>query len=201
MSESDVVDLVFPLAAGSLRTDYHLPLWLALRGALPWLSGEGEAGVLPIKGGGHSEGRLILGGRSRLTLRLPHGRVEQARQLAGRSLDLGSELRLGEPHVRPLRATSAQYSPMVAFANCGEAEFLDECAQALEAIEVSGRMVCGKVQVRLGEDGELHGFSLMLHGLSNEHALRLQQRGLGRARKIGCGIFISHRTAVAVGAA
>jgi len=89
---------------------------------------------------------------------------------------------------------------MVALAHRDETEFLDECAQALEAIGVSGRMVCGKAQVRLGEDGEMHGFSLMLHGLSNEHALRLQQRGLGRARKIGCGIFVSHRTAVAVGA-
>jgi len=197
---SEVVDLVFPLAAGNLRVDYPLHLWQALRAALPWLADEADAGILPIKAGGHSEGRLILSPRSRLTLRLPQGRVDQARQMAGLGLDLGSELRLGEPHVRALRPTSAQYSPMVVFGHSGEAEFLAECARALEAIEVSARLVCGRAQARLGETGEVHGFSLMLHGLSIEHALRLQQRGLGSGHKIGCGIFVSHRTAVAVGA-
>jgi hypothetical protein len=66
---------------------------------------------------------------------------------------------------------------------------------------VTGRVVCGKAQVRASETGELRGFSLMVHGLNSEHALRLQQRGLGNARKLGCGIFVSHRTAVAVGSA
>lgn len=200
MSEAIVIDLLFPLAAGSLRTDYPLPLWRALRSALPWLADEEDVAILPIKGGGLSEGRMILGQRSHLTLRIPQNRVEQARKLAGASLDLGGELHLGEPHVRALRPTSAQYSPMVVFGRDGEAEFLAECGRALETIGVSGHMVCGRVQTRLGESGELRGFSLMLHGLSTEHALRLQQRGLGGARKIGCGIFVSHKTAVAVGA-
>jgi len=201
VSDALIIDLVFPLAGGSLFTDYPLPLWLALRGALPWLSEEADAGILPIKGGGHSEGRLMLSQRSQLTLRLPQNRVGQASRLAGLSLDLGSELRLGEPHVRALRPTSAQYSPMVVFGHRGEAEFLDACSQALDGMGISGGLVCGKAQARLGETGEMHGFSLMLHGLSAAHALRLQQRGLGSARKIGCGIFVSHRTAVAVGAA
>ena len=197
---SEVVDLVFPLAAGSLRVDYALPLWRALRAVVPWLEDEADAGILPIKGGGHSEGRLILSPRSRLTMRLPQRRVDQARSLAGVSFDLGSELRLGEPQVRHLRPTSAQYSPMVVFGHSDEAEFLAECARALDALAISARPVCGKAQIRLGEAGEVQGFSLMLHGLSIEHALRLQQRGLGSGHKIGCGIFVSHRTAVAVGA-
>jgi len=201
MSEAIIIDLVFPLAGGSLRTDYPLPLWQALRGALPWLADEADAGILPIKGGGHSEGRLMLSQRSQLTLRLPQARVDQARQLAGRSLDVVGELRLGEPHVRALRPTSTQYSPMVVFGRDDEAAFLAECGRALEAIGVGGNVVCGRVQTRLGETGVMRGFSLMLHGLSAEHALRLQQRGLGSARKIGCGIFVSHKTAAAVGGA
>ena len=116
-------------------------------------------------------------------------------------LDLGGELRLGEPHVRALRRTSTQYSPMVVFGRDDEVEFLAECDRALEALGVGGNVVCGRVQTRLGETGEMRGFSLMVHGLSIEHALILQQRGLGSARKIGCGIFVSHKTAAAVGAA
>jgi len=193
-------DLVFPLAGASLRVDYPLPLWQALRKALPWLAEEADAAILPIKGGSPSQDRLILSQRSQLILRLPQHRIDQARQLAGLSLDLGAELRLGEPHARALRPTSAQYSPIVVVGRDIETEFLAECADALATLAVSGRLVCGKAQARLGETGEVNGFSLMVHGLSAEHALRLQQRGLGSARKIGCGTFVSHRTAVAVGA-
>lgn len=200
----EFVDLVFPLGSGSLRTDYPLPLWQALRGALPWLAEADEIGILPIKGGGLSEGRMILGQRSHLTLRMPRGRIEQAQELAGLALRLGleldGELRLGKPHVRALRPTSTQYSPMVVFGCDDEAAFLAECGRALEAMGVGGNVVCGKAQARRGETGEMRGFSLMLHGLSTEHALILQQRGLGNARKIGCGIFVSHKTAAAVGA-
>lgn len=197
---AEFVELVFPLASGSLRTDYALPLWQALRDILPWLAEDDAIGILPIKGGGISEGRMILGQRSRLTLRLPQHRIDQARTLAGSNLDLGAELRLGEPHVRALRPTSTQYSPMVVFGHADEAAFLAECGRALAAIDVGGHVVCGKAQARLGETGEMRGFSLMVHGLSAAHALRLQRHGLGSARKIGCGIFVSHKTAAAVGA-
>lgn len=201
MSDSnDMVDLVFPLAGESLSIDYPLPLWQALRSALPWLSDETDAGILPIKGGGLSEGRLMLGQRASLILRLPRHRVEQARLLAGAALDLGSALRLGEPHIRALRPTSAQYSPMVTFSGEDEMEFIAICERALESMAIAGRLVCGRAQQRIAEAGEVRGFSLMLHGLSADHALRLQLRGLGNARKLGCGIFVSHRTAVAVGA-
>lgn len=199
MSEVTIIDLVFPLAGAGLRVDYPLPLWRALRAALPWLAEETAAGILPIKGGSHSEGRLILSQRSQLTLRLPQRRIDQARTLAGSCLDLGAELRLGEPHLRALRPTSTQYSPMVVFGHDDEAAFLAECGRALAAIDVSGHVVCGKAQARLGETGEMRGFSLMLHGLSSAHALQLQHHGLGSARKIGCGIFVSHKTAAAVG--
>jgi CRISPR-associated protein Cas6 len=201
---AEFVELVFPLGSGSLRMDYPLPLWQALRDALPWLAEDDEIAILPIKGGGFSEGRMILGQRARLTLRMPRSRIEEAQELAGQGLkfglDPGDELRLGEPHVRALQPTSTQYSPMVVFGHDDEAVFLAECSRALEAMGVGGNLVCGKAQARLGEAGELRGFSLMLHGLSAGHALRLQQHGLGNARKIGCGIFVSHKTAAAVGA-
>ncbi|MCX7174706.1 MAG: hypothetical protein NT159_12465 [Proteobacteria bacterium] len=131
--------------------------------------------------------------------RCRHRRINQARTLAGSRLDLGAGLRLGGPHVRSLRPTSTQYSPMVVFGHDDEAAFLAECGRALAAIDVTGHVVCGKAQARLGETGEMRGFSLMLHGLNSAHALQLQHHGLGSARKIGCGIFVSHKTAAAVG--
>jgi hypothetical protein len=38
----------------------------------------------------------------------------------------------------------------------------------------------------------------MLHALSPEQSLRLQQHGLGPQRLLGCGIFVPHKSAAAV---
>ena len=47
---------------------------------------------------------------------------------------------------------------------------------------------------------EMTTFSMMLHGLGPEQSLRLQQRGLGPHRLLGCGLFVPHKSAAAVGA-
>ena len=198
---SHSVDLVFPLAGQSLRSDYALPLWQALRAALPWLADESDAAILPIKGSSPSAGQLLLNRRAQLTLRLPPTRVAAAKALAGMRLDLGGALQLGEAQVRELRPTAAQYSPLVVFEADDEVQFLAHCERALDSMAVRANLVCGRTQTVGAENGELRGFSLMAHGLALEHALRLQQFGLGRARKLGCGIFVPHKTAHAVGAA
>jgi hypothetical protein len=43
------------------------------------------------------------------------------------------------------------------------------------------------------------GFSLMLDALSPDHSLRMLEAGLGRHRRLGCGLFVPHRSAAAVG--
>ncbi len=198
-----VAELVFPLAGASLRADYAVPLWQALRERLPWLDEEAAAAILPIKGTTPSPDGLLLGQRAQLALRLPEARLEAAAAIAGSILDLGTELRLGEPTRRELRPTSAQYSPMVAMVAAAaddEAGFLAAAERELAALAIAASLVCGKSQTRRGEQGELRGFSLMLHGLAPDQALRLQSLGLGQGRKLGCGIFVAHKTAVAVGA-
>ena len=42
-------------------------------------------------------------------------------------------------------------------------------------------------------------FSMMLHALVPEQSLRLQQHGLGPHRLLGCGLFVPHKSAAAVG--
>ncbi len=198
---SEVVDLVFPLAGDELRADYAMPLWQALRTLLPWLEQEHAAGILPINGGNFSGSRMILNQRAQLTLRLPQTRLADAAALEGINLDLDGRLLLGKPTQRSLRPLPAQHSPMVVLDCENETEFLAECEGQLRGLAIHANVVCGKAQVRQGETVELHGYSLMLHGLSVEHALRLQQLGMGEGRKIGCGIFVPHRTAHAVGSA
>jgi hypothetical protein len=40
----------------------------------------------------------------------------------------------------------------------------------------------------------------MLDGLSREGALRMLDCGLGGHRRLGCGVFVPHKSAAAVGA-
>ena len=41
--------------------------------------------------------------------------------------------------------------------------------------------------------------TLVLHGLSTADSLLAQQRGVGLLRKLGCGVFVPHKSIAAVG--
>ena len=61
------------------------------------------------------------------------------------------------------------------------------------------KVVCGRRRSARAHAGEFAGFGLMLYELSPEHSLSLQKTGLGAGRKLGCGIFVPHKSAAAVG--
>jgi CRISPR-associated protein Cas6 len=79
-----------------------------------------------------------------------------------------------------------------------ELAFLQVVQAELAALGIAGRPICGRLQAM--EADRLHGYSLMLDGLSAEGALRLLEAGLGPHRRLGCGLFVPHKSAAAVGA-
>jgi len=79
-----------------------------------------------------------------------------------------------------------------------ELAFVRAAQAELEALGVACRVICGRHQRT--EGGALQGWSLMLDGLSVTAALRVLDSGLGRHRRLGCGLFVPHRSAAAVGA-
>ena len=46
--------------------------------------------------------------------------------------------------------------------------------------------------------GVRRGFSVLLHGMTPELSLRLQERGLGELRLQGCGIVVPYKSVAAV---
>jgi hypothetical protein len=62
---------------------------------------------------------------------------------------------------------------------------------------VRAQPVCGRWQSL--ERGRLVGCSLMLSGLDREQSLRVLRHGLGGHRRLGCGLFVPHKSAAAVG--
>ena len=196
-----MIDLAFALSGDALPREHRGQLAAALEAALPWLRELPGAGIhrLNVSAGGGAN--ALLSGRTRLTLRVPRERQADAEALAGSELQLGaSRLRVGRPHAHELLPYSALYAHLVA-AQSPEAD--DELASVpavsaeLQSLGVSGRPICGRHQITEGET--LHGFSLMLDSLSAAHSLRVLEAGLGPHRRLGCGLFVPHKSSVAVG--
>ena len=195
-----MIDLAFAVAGEALPRDHRRALAAAIESALPCWPALEQAGVhrLNVSAGGGPQ--ALLSNRTRLTLRVPRERSSEALALEGAELQVGAaSLQVGAPQARELRPYSTLYAHLVAAEEgAEEAEFLDGVAAELSALGVAGRPICGRLQVV--EAGTLRGYSLMLDGLTPAGALRILEAGVGRHRRWGCGIFVPHKSAVAVGA-
>jgi CRISPR-associated protein Cas6 len=194
----DLVDLAYPLA-GTLPTCHRERLAEVLDNWLPGWSAWPGAGLHRLNLSAGPGGTLLMSQRTRLVLRLPRHRVAEASALAGRMLTLGAHaLQLGPAVERALMPWGTLYAHLVATDQPDEAGFMREAEAALRTLGLAGRAICGRHQT--WEGGLLHGHSLMVDGLGAADALRLQQQGLGPHRRLGCGLFVPHRSASAVGA-
>jgi CRISPR-associated protein Cas6 len=206
----DVIDLVYPIACNYLPVDHSYALGQAVVQLLPWLPDEDGAGVHPIQVAISAHGwerpagaddLLHLSKRTRLVIRVPRHRMEDAHSLVGQQLDVrGQELAItGEPGVRPLQPSATLYSRNVALGVDDEDLFLRAAAELLERLDILVRkMLPGKFAAIGTPDGPLTTRSLMLADLSADESLRLQQFGLGPYRYIGCGLFIPYKGIKAV---
>lgn len=192
-----MLDIAFDLEGEAPDRDYRRRLATALEAALPWLADEPEAGVhrLNLAAGGQT----LLSRRTRLTLRVPRARATAVEALSGSVLAVApGTLRLGRPHRRELLPHGTLYAHFVASKDEDEGAFLETVAAELKTLGVPCRTICGRGATL--ESGVLHGYSLMLDGLGAAHAIRVLEAGLGPHRRLGCGIFVPHKSAAAVGA-
>ncbi|MCX7155452.1 MAG: type I-MYXAN CRISPR-associated protein Cas6/Cmx6 [Rhodocyclales bacterium] len=197
-----MVDVVFSLEDGTVGDDHSHSLSLAVRRALPWFDEEPEAGILPLSGLARGNDCMsFVGRRSRLVLRLPMRRVASADFLAGARLDLdGVALTVGASSIRPLfPARGVVYSHFVSVGADDEMEFLERCTSLLAERGLKPQLITGKARELHTAEGMVRGFSLMLHGLGAADSLAVQEAGLGAHRALGCGLFIPHKSVVAVG--
>jgi CRISPR-associated protein Cas6 len=203
----DLVDVLFSLKGRQIPVDHAQALSAALESALPWLADEPDAAVHLIHVAGSQNGwqrpedLLHISRRTKLVLRLPTARLEDARRLVGQTLDLGGHrVEVGEFTTRPLSTQGTMFARyVVSDASESEDAFLRRVADELSAMDVRVRKaLCGKSAVIRTPEGPVHTRSLMLADLSPEEAVRLQRRGLGSGRRMGCGIFIPHKGIEAV---
>ncbi len=203
-----VVDVSYSLSCKCIPNEHAYLLAEALYKALPWLADEELAGIHPVYGAESGNGwerpdteLLFLSRRQKLTLRLPAGRLDEASQLVGQTLDVGGyELSVGKFTTRPLSVLPTLFARnIVARENQSENEFLLDVAEQLKQMDIKvNKMLCGKPgRVEL-PDQTLFTRSLMLADLEKTESIRLQELGLGPARHYGCGLFLPQKGITAV---
>ena len=193
------MDAVFPIGGHTLPRDHAQALQLALCAQLPWLSTDPLAGIHPIKVVQGNDEPALLSKRVRLLLRVEARRADALKALEGLDLSVdGHDLRLGAPHMRELLPHATLYAYKVAAESADEMTFMTAVGRELAELAIDGKRVCGLRQCMRVSGRVLDTFSLMLHELSPEQSVRLQQEGLGPHRLLGCGIFVPHKSAAAV---
>ncbi len=210
----DVVDMVYNISCRSVPLEHAYSFSSAVRDALGWIDQEPQAGIHLIHGAESGNGWirpdqgadevLHLSRRSRIMLRVPRHRIEDAHALTGRTLDIdGHTLEVGAARVKLFATLSTQFARYVVVPEGIEQDdedaFMAYGAEQLRAIGISVRkLLCGRTHVIRHPDGDLFTRSMMLADLEVEEAVLLQQQGIGDYKKIGCGLFIPHKGIKAV---
>ena len=203
--DKSVIDVSYRITCRALPVDHAHALSEAVLKELPWLREEPKAGVHSIhvadSGNGwmrpdNPDDLVFPSRRTRMTLRVPLHRTDDAMALVGTTLDIeGNTLEVGEAAIKELGAVSTLFARyLVANDQDDEEEFLAKIADELKALGVRPRkMMCGISKTIATPDDTIRTRSLMLADLSHEESVLLQQSGLGEHRHLGCGIFIPHK--------
>lgn len=193
-----MIDIAFPVEGGALPPDHRQALADALERALPWLAGVPGAGVHRLNLVSGAAGEALLSRRTRLKLRVPRERADATCALAGAALVVATRrLRVGSAQRRELVDHRTLYAHFVAADDGDELAFMRAVDGELARLGVRCRPICGLPQTI--EAGSLRGFSLMLDGLAPDQSLAVLEAGVGAHRRLGCGLFVGHKSAAAVG--
>lgn len=210
----DIIDVGFKVICQSLPLEHAHELYSALHEIWPWLNDEPMFGIHQIHGAESGNGwlrpddteneLLYLSRRARMYVRTPNHRLEEVKNLQSQVLDIaGHTLEIGSSIVKPLSTQSEQFSRYVIVEENEqtETEFLKRVVDELHdkfGIKVR-KIMCGKPHTIKVPEGVIQTRSVMIADLEPEIAVKLQQHGIGRGRKLGCGLFLPHKGIKAVG--
>ena len=201
----DVVDMVFSIACKTLPLDHAYSLSQAVQEILPWLAQEEGAGVHAIhvaeSGNGwvrpnEVDAILYPSRRTKLRVRVPKHRIEEGKNLTGKTLDLeGHAVSVKEVSVKPLSDYPTVFSRYIVTEGFEtETAVLEEMVKQLKAMGIKPKkLLCGTESIITTPDKAIRTRSLMLADLSVEESVTLQMKGLGTHRWLGCGLFIPHK--------
>lgn len=205
-AREEIVDVSFRLPGGRLPVDHAYALFREISNALSWFADEpaarlhqvhtAESGSGWIRPEASSGEELHLSRRTKLTLRVPERRAEDALALSGRSMDIsGYSLTPGTGKVVRLEPASTLLARhVVCEENEEESRLVLRLTETLRETGVNGAtLICGRTHRIVTTESVLHTRSVVVTNLDPDGAMSLLRNGLGPAGKLGCGIFIPHK--------
>lgn len=204
----NVVDLLFSIECKQLPVDHAYALSAAVQQLLPWFADDEIAALHMIHGAQSGNGWerpegeddvIYLSRRTKLVLRVPAERVDDAIALCGHELEVaGNSMKVIKASKRLLEVTSSLYSRHVV-AEEGEDEdafMLRTVAELRDMGLHFKKVLCGKEHTLHTPDRAITTRSLLIADLSFDDAITLQECGVGAKayKKLGCGLFIPHKT-------
>ena len=209
---SPVQDILFRVVGKEVPTDHGYALFGALSRILEtendrWMHGNPHVGLHTIRGVHVSNGRWLIGDKARLGLRLPSDLLLRSLKLVGKSIDLdGCKLRIGVGETRALTPTATLYCRIVTTKNGEDPTRFDaEVARQLAALDIGGKVFRVLKSARGSHDRDpsrrivrvkdkrIVGYAMLATELTMKESIRLQERGLGGRRRMGCGVFVPVR--------
>lgn len=206
----DVVDLFYKINCKQIPTMHAFELAEALYEALPWLKDEPNVGIHQIHGATSGngwerppDGELIhLSRRSKMCLRVPKHRIDDAMKLTGQVLNIaGCSVEVGtalSKLMHPLPTIFARY--VVVPEAMDETRFIQWVADEMAKRDIQlHKLLCGITHELKLPEGVYETRSVMIADVDQETSVNLQENGIGPFRHYGCGIFMPQKGIRAVG--
>lgn len=209
--KTNAVDMVFRIQCPRLPVDHAYDLLQAVATELPWFTEETGAGIHSIYGAGSGngwlrpprgqDGILHLSKRVRLILRVPQSRVEQCVALCGVMLQVADyRLMVNSYSLRAIQPTPTLFARGVTTAvDETEASFLERIHHNLLDLGMTVPKLLPGLTHEIQLPGQnLRVRSLLLADVSAADSVKLQEIGFDENRKLGCGLFVPHKSVASV---
>ncbi len=203
----NVVDVVFNLQGKAVPLDNAHALSKAIEQVLPWVADDEQIGIHQVFGAESGNGWLrpenaeneilYLSRRQKLTIRVPSEKLNDIQDLTGKTLMVdGYELSVGKSVVRKLSDMNIVFARhvVVSEASLSEDAFVQACVEQIRECGVQiKKMMCGRERRIQLPDRQLITRGLMLADLEKADSVKLQEKGIGVGRKLGCGLFLPQK--------
>lgn len=203
----NIVDVVFNVQGKTIPLDNAYALSRAIEQVLPWVTEDEQIGIHHIFGAESGNGWLrpesteneilYLSKRQKLTIRISKERLPDLQGLTGQMLNVeGHELSVGKSTVRKLSDMNIVFARNVVVSESGMSEdaFMDACVAQLKDLGIRvKKMMCGRERAIQLPDKQLITRGLMIADLEKPDSVKVQERGIGVGRKLGCGLFLPQK--------
>ena len=209
--DEQVQDCAFRILCRELPVDHAWELRKQILNVLPWLTDEPQAAIHSIHPASSANGwirppldsgdLMQLSRRTRLHLRLPVARIDDAHALIGKEFTVAQCPILIEDCVqhRLLPASTVFARSMDACQVEDEQVFTANVVRLLAEIGIHpNKLLCGLAHEISCPEGKVAARSVLLADLEPKDSIRVQENSLGTNGLLGCGIFLPHKSLDAV---